>query len=423
MKDAQLFQLLVDETAYDQTPCVEEIFPEILHAPPIVYLQKKTGYCWLMAFLNAFCPAYSLVDTENLIHADKLLKADHFLKEMEGLAAEDELTAAYLNHGGISDRGQYHMAAYLMKNFGGCNEYAVSREWKERSGPDARHLQADEENALSRERKEPDATGTINATLSGILRWYGYRIREEKELQNREAIRKEALQKTEMFLNACYGELRESGSSALPGELMGKTSEYTSICSRNRRDYGKEYVIGIDGYEGVHNQFLNVEDDLFQSSLDRQIAEEGKCIIGFDAGRFGFPEKGVYTDACLRVDADGFGFPEKGIYTEACLRVDPAGLASEEGLCPARDTIWESRTGCITHMAVLVSRRKYKDGKIYYLAADSGSAAERHDGYWALEYNWMRKYVLQAVVRKKYLQKRIDFQRIERQREMPWTFF
>lgn len=452
MNDHDIFNIIIDPQAYADLPSVTDIFPEVREMKAGFYTQGKTGYCWLMAYLNAFggCregkagrgsflnAAEDDIDIINLIHADKLLKAENYFDVIEALAADEvhassgetdgfsqeqgttegrpaqnvpgipsehktlrgssaqkrlnfssdqkALALSYLNRIAMTDHGQYQMAEYLVRRFG------HRRDGEKCTAP-------------------LPPTRAVNAALSYVCRWYGFQMLYSPLYGAQQELRRTAFDKMKEILTEVYGsELRESGTWNVPSE-----NPYVSICAREDWACGTVYEIQIDGYRDVRSSFLNVKEETFQYCLDRQLSEEGFCIIGYDAGKFGFPGKGIYTDVCVR---ERFR-EEKGGAAEEKKAADPKSVRQRL----TRSAVWQSGVGSATHMAVVISRRQYRDGQIYYLIADSKGDGGLDGRYWAVDAEWAQKYVFQAVVNRKYLGAGWKMDGIFCEKIMPWEIF
>ncbi|MCD8013649.1 MAG: hypothetical protein LUG99_10815 [Lachnospiraceae bacterium] len=370
--------------------------PEREQTEALLFAQGKTGYCWLVSALFFLSErtekekqGFSL---EYLMFYDKLEKANHFLTLFMDHLEEplDSPDNRYLLSNPVSDRGQWGMAVSLIRKYG---------------------LVPFRENGSF---TVPAPTGELNTCLNYMLRCFAKKIRESFEngssLQELGEIKEEAMHRVRNLLEDYYGFPIErieqpNGRSITPQEYFelnfgDNFDDYISIISNVRIKSG-QYVIDLDGNVAgsVPNKFLNLPEETFCQAIDEQIDGEGCCWFTADAGKFYVRGYDLFDDSIF----------------------DLAQICGDVG-CETlnRSDVWNYHLGGLAHTMVFLKTPTADEE--YYKAFNSSVSVEK-GGICKVSPSWFQKFVLQAVVNKKYIPEIYQKDAVKSKVVKPWEFF
>lgn len=182
--------------------------------------------------------------------------------------------------------------------------------------------------------------------------------------------------------------------------FRGSLDDYISIVCNDRIKPG-QYSIDLDGnvVGGIPNIFLNLPEEVFCRVVDEQIDGEGCCWFAADAGKFYIRGYDLFDDSLFDL-------------AEIC------GDAGCEDL--SRSDVWNYHIGSPAHAMVFLS--KPTADIEYYKAFNSSVSAER-GGICKVSKTWVQKFVLQAVVNKKYIMDTYQKYAGNYTVVKPWEFF
>lgn len=358
------------------------------------YTQGKTGYCWLEATLQ-YISIYSInkygkhyfFDDCYLMFFDKLEKASLFfeniIKEINNPIFGRE--NSFILSNAMTDKGQWHMARNLIQKYGlalcDCDERNIAPK-----------------------------TTELNIYISYILRKKAFEMRDayKKGLSLSEIykFKDEALQSIFNILVSFYGNQYENSISKkyqglTPKGLFNKKikfpfDEYVSIYPTQRKQMIETEIL-FDGNvsECSGNEFLGVSDEQFQKLLERHLNENNFCWCSGDFGKFYIKSLKLLDDFCFSKNATIFeNFNINGMN---------------------RSDIIDYHLAHLSHAFVLTG----SNGNDSYCAYDSAYDA-MSGNICRISDSWVSKYLLQAVVLKKYID---NYEKVSHEKESPWDFF
>ena len=360
------------------------------------YSQGKTGYCWLVLALH--CVSEWLYQKKgevirfskgHLIYYDKIEKANKFLSQVIAHIQEpvDTQVNSYIFSNSMTDRGQWEMAANLIKKYGLMPENCYSDPFDQTS------------------------TTELNAAISYILCSYGAEMRRrfaaERNMEDVVAIKKEAAQSVFNLLSAYL----ETPQKYFEVEIRGKP--YTLTAPKYFRSYvafpfnhymsiyaddtvlPTRYSIQLDGNikDMPLNTFYSVPDNIFSLCVNEQIQSEKFCWCSIDAGKFYVKSHHILDDSIF----------DLSLLTKKTL---PQFNRSE---------VLKNHIASMSH-AVVIMENLQNGFSIYdpSFSAENGAKCFMSD-------SWFQKYVFQAIVQKSIVK---PYNKVwATEVSMPWEFF
>ena len=360
--------------------------------------QNKSGRCWLFAGLNLLrevaakkLNVESFELSENYIaFYDKLEKANYMLESIISTADRDidDRTVCWILSTGIQDGGQWDMFASLIEKYGIVPKFAMQETFQ--SGN----------------------TGFMNQLANMLLRGYARKLRDmiaaKASPETVQAEKEKMLGEFYGFLVMCFGRPPQSfdfeykdkdGGYFVSRGLTPKDfydeyiglpmDEYISLIHAPtadkpvNRSYTVKFLGNVAGGRGI--LYVNVE-------MDRLIKAAASQIKGGEPVWFGSDVTGKYGNRKL------------GIWDTGCFDYDTA-LGISFGM--DKTTQLEYRDSCMTH-AMLLTGMNIVDGKPNRWKIENSWGDEHGEkGYFIGGSGWFDRYVYQAVIHKKYLDKDI----------------
>lgn len=374
----------------------QNIFQPKLGKDKFGYSQGKTGYCWLVSAL--YCVSEWLYQKRgevirfskgHLIFYDKIEKANKFLSQVIAHIEEpvDTQVNSYIFSNAMTDRGQWEMAANLIKKYGLMPENCCPDPFDQAS------------------------TTELNAVVSYILCSYGAEMRRkfaaERNMEDVLAIKKEAVQSVLNLLSTYLETPPERFEVKIGGESNVFTSlkyfsfyapfpfdQYMSIYADDTV-LPTQYSIQLDGNveDMPLNTFNSLPSDSFSLCVNEQIQSEKFCWCSIDAGKFYVKSHHILDDSIF----------DLAILTKKTL---PQFNRSE---------VLKHHIASMSH-AVVITENLQNGFSIY----DSSFSVENGAKCFMSD-SWFQKYVFQAIVQKSIVW---SYNKVwSTEVSMPWEFF
>ena len=356
--------------------------------------QMATGRCWLFSSLTILremiAKKYDIKEqfelSQNyLAFYDKLEKINYF---MECMIAEkdqplDSETSRYLLKTIVGDGGQWDMMVALVKKYGLCPKTAMPETFQ------SSHTR--------------DMTMLINRRL----RRFTADIKKAENDDEIKAIKEEALKQCYNLLCDCFG----VPPKTFTFEYYDKKDKYHAFYNVTPMEMYEKYLgVDLDDYVGIINGptedkpfyqtytvkylgnvagtknpvlFLNLPIEDFKGLILKQLKDKEIVWCGCDCGKDGDRDYGLWDD-------QSFDF-------ENTLRMDLSFSKAE-----MLDT-WES---AMNHAMVFTGVNLVKNKPTRWKIENSWGDKVANKGYYIASDTWFDKYVFEAVVHKKYLNKK-----------------
>lgn len=354
--------------------------------------QKQSGRCWLFAGLNVLremaCKTFNVTNIEfsqnYVAFYDKLEKINYFLQTMNQFldCDYDDRAFQYFLKTGIQDGGQWDMFVSLVEKYGIVVKDAM------------------EETASS------SNTRPMNQLINTVLRNYAAQARALfPNLEQIARLREQTFEKLYLFLTTNFGfppqqfdfeyldkdQQYHFESHLTPLGLLQKIvkeplSDYLSIIHAPTQDkptyqtYTVKNLGNVIGGQAV--QYLNLPLDEFKALILAQLQDREAVWFGADVGYFGDRSSGLWDDQAYDYQ-DLFGL-DLAISKADSLRyahsqMNHAMVFGGVNLIEGIPTKWKIENSWGDEAGV----------KGYFVASDS----------------WFDRFVYQAVIHKKYLNK------------------
>ena len=337
--------------------------------------QGNSGYCWLITALYCVsrqlwktrgCPKDPILfSKDRLIFFDKLEKANHFLNVVVQRidASIDTKSLSYMLVHPMRDQGHWNMAGNLIVKYG-LTPY-------------------DQDCDITLHR----SLSTLNAAMALALRVGAYELRTlyETTRQMQPVITKknEILEKIKQLMLDYWSSIVKSPLDLRSqGYVLYDETELfaqTVSISSGYGTPGVTYRIIYDGNveEGAHNSFLELQNDQFQTAVQKEIDTYGYCQCSCDSTNFFDREHGHCGDSALDFSA----------YTNDQLY---RTLNRTERM--------QYHLSAMSHAIVLLGSPEM-DSHGLYLAYDPASSTSKKV-IRTIEAAWFDKYVSSAVIHK-----------------------
>ncbi len=184
------------------------------------------------------------------------------------------------------------------------------------------------------------------------------------------------------------------------GDILDDYVSITNAPTKDKpfnRTYTVDYLGNVLG--GSDIEYLNLELSTFKKLILAQLTDRQVVWFGSDVGKFGDRDAGVWDD--------------KAYDYEAAFDMS-FDLTKEEGL--------DYRQSAMNHAMVITGVNLDEDGNpTKWKIENSWSDEKGSKGYFVMSDSWFDKYVYQAVVNKKYLDKALlELFKLEPIHLSPW---
>jgi len=360
--------------------------------------QYKSGRCWLFAGLNLLREVAAKkmnVDSFELSQNyiafyDKLEKANYMLESIIATADRDidDRTVCWILDVGLQDGGQWDMFASLIEKYGIVPKFAMQETFQSSS------------------------TGYMNELANMLLRGYSYKLRDmiaaQASSETVQAEKGRMLGEFYGFLVMCFGsppqnfdfEYKDRDGGYFINRGMNPKSFYDEYIGLSMNDYislinaptadkamNRAYTVKYLGNVagGRDILYVNVEMDRLIEAVVSQIKGGEPVWFGSDVTRL-------------------YGSRRFGIWDTECFDYDTAlGIPFDMD----KTTQLEYRDSYMTH-AMLLTGMNIVDGKPNRWKIENSWGDESGEkGYFIGGSGWFDRYVYQAVIHKKYLDKEI----------------
>jgi bleomycin hydrolase len=361
--------------------------------------QKSSGRCWLFAATNLLRERIAKEkNLENfelsqawLAFWDKFERANYYLESIIELIDRDtdDRTLSFIIQSGVSDGGQWDMFVNVIEKYG-----ILPKD----NFPD---------NAQS------SSTGQMNNQLNVYLKSCTAKLRrlykEGASLDTIQSEKAEMIKKIYVFLVSCYGkppktfdfEYKDkdgkifvekdhtplSFKEKYVGDML---NDYVSIINGPTSDkpFGKLYTIEYLGNvaEGDIVKYLNLPMDEFKDAVLSQLKDGEIVWFGSDCGKFGERDTKALWDPAL-YDYDTV-----------------TGLDTYIDKADALDYYYSA----MNHAMVITGVHLENDKPTRWKIENSWGENGPNKGYYFSSDEWFDRFVYQAVVNKKYLEKYSD---------------
>ena len=351
--------------------------------------QMASGRCWIFSSLNIMRELIarryhirSLELSQNYIaFYDKLEKVNWFmncaLQEMEKPLTDRTMT--WLLDNGISDGGQWDMVVSLIKKYGICPKTAMNETWAS------------------------SHTKSMNELLNKRLRRFVMDAKGKNSAQEREALRKAALEECYRLIADCFGvppvefsfEYRDAKRTFHAHHHVTPQQFYTDFLKEDLDDYAviinaptadkpyhKMYSVKYIGnvVSGNEIRYLNLPMKEFKAAVIAQLKAGIPVWFGCDCGKDGDREGGLWDDQLFDY-AHTFGMD---------LAMDKAAML-------------DSRHSAMNHAMVLTGVNLVNGRPDRWKIENSWGDKHANKGYYICSDTWFDLYVYEASVRKSFL--------------------
>lgn len=358
--------------------------------------QKKSGRCWIFSGLNVLRETigkkYNIEKFEfsqnYVAFWDKFEKINYFLESVIDLADQpvDDRTLSYILSTGVQDGGQWDMLVSLIKKYGLVPKDAMDETF-----------QSSDTNAMN---------GLINTKLKQYASVLQRQFAAGKSREELDTEKQKMLNEMYSLLCTCFGvpptvfdfeyvdreknyvNKRNLTPNQFYVEYLGDIlDDSVSIINAPTKDkpFNRTYTVDYLGnvLDGNDIEYLNLELSTFKKLILAQLTDRQVVWFGSDVGKFGNRDAGVWDD--------------KAYDYEAAFDMN-FDLTKEEGL--------DYRQSSMNHAMVITGVNIDEDGNpTKWKIENSWSDDKGCKGYYVMSDSWFDKYVYQAVVNKKYLDK------------------
>ena len=358
--------------------------------------QKASGRCWIFAALNTLreivgkrCSIEQFELSQNyMAFWDKFEKANYFLESIISLAdrPSDDRLLSFIEATGIADGGQWDMFVNLVEKYGVMPKAAMEETFQSSN------------------------TRQMNALLNTKLRQTAARLRAAAGQGGEKlyAIRSDAMDEVYRILCMCFGEppktfdfeyVDKDRKYHIDRGLTAKgfyekyvqtdlRKEFVSVVNSPTEDkpFYRMFTIDYLGNvaEGHPVEYLNIPMEELKELIIAQLKDGEIVWFGSDVGHSGERELGIWSTDCF--DYDGiFGMS--------------FSMTKEERLNNRESAM--SHAMCVTGVSLDEAGRPLK-----WKIENSWSDAHGEKGYYIMDDGWFDNFVYQAVVRRKYLNKK-----------------
>ena len=356
--------------------------------------QLRSGRCWIFSSMTLLremiAKKYKIKDqfelSQNYIaFYDKLEKVNFFLESM--IAEKDSdlnsETMRYLLQTAIGDGGQWDMMVALVKKYGICPKTAMPETF------------------------QSSHTGEMNRILNRRLRKFAIDLRKTKDSSDIQTLKDKCLKETYGLLCDCFGVPPKSFTfefydtkdkyhayhNVTPLEMYEKhlgidLDEYVGIINGPTKDkpfYQTYTVKYLGNVAGSDNQvfFLNLPIKDFKDLILKQLKDNELVWFGCDCSKDSDRELGLWDD-------QGFDYEHT---LDLDLNMDKAEML-------------DSRESAMNHAMVFTGVNLVSNKPNRWKIENSWGDKAGNKGYYIASDTWFDKYVFEAVVNKKYLNRK-----------------
>ena len=356
--------------------------------------QQHSGRCWLFSSLTLLreiiARKYNIRDqfelSQNyLAFYDKLEKINFFMETMIAEADQDlhEETVRYLLQMAIGDGGQWDMMVSLVKKYGICPKTAMPETYQSSN------------------------TMTMNRIINRRLRKFVADGKKVHEVEEMLALKDECLKECYSLLCNCFGvppvsftfeyydkkDKYHAHYDVTPMEMYEKylgvdLDEYIGIINGPTKDkpfYQTYTVKYLGNVIGTENEvfFLNLPMKDFKDLILKQLKDKEIVWFGCDCSKDANKILGLWDDQSY-----DYGNTLK-------MKLD---LSKEEML--------DTRESAMNHAMVITGVNLVKNKPTRWKIENSWGEKVGNKGYFIASDTWFDKYVFEAVVHRKYLNKK-----------------
>lgn len=354
--------------------------------------QLRSGRCWIFSSMTILremlAKKYDIkgqfeLSQNYIAFYDKLEKINYFLESMT-LEKDSDLndqTVLYLLNTAIGDGGQWDMMVSLVKKYGICPKSAMPETY------------------------QSSHTADMNKIINGRLRKFAIDIRKDKA--DIKALKESCLNECYRLLCDCFGVPPKSFTfeyydnkdkyhayyDVTPKQMYEKylgvdLDDYVGIINGPTKDkpfYQTYTVKYLGNVAGSENEvfFLNLPMEDFKDLILKQLKNNEIVWFGCDCGKDGDRKAGIWDDQLFDY-SNTFGMNLK--------------MSKAEML--------DSRQSAMNHAMVLTGVNLVKNKPNRWKIENSWGEDVANKGYYICSDTWFDKYVYEAVVHKKYLNKK-----------------
>lgn len=387
----------VDTIAFVPSSAKDTQFKFSIDIPTMeVTNQKASGRCWIFSGLNVLreivgkkCNIEKFEFSQNYIAFwDKFEKINYFLESVIDLADQpvSDRMLTYVLMTGIQDGGQWDMLVSLIKKYGLVPKDAMDETY------------------------QSSHTREMNGLIDTKLKQYASILKRQFAAGNSrdqlDAEKQKMLNEMYSFLCACFGvppkvfdfeyvdrdknyvNKRDLTPDRFYKEYVGDIlDEYVSIINSPTKDkpFSRSYTVDYLGnvLGGTDIQYLNLEFATLKKLVLAQLTDREVVWFGSDVGKYGDRDAGIWDDGAYDYE------------TAFDMSFD---LTKEDGL--------DYRQSAMNHAMVITGVNLDEEGNpTKWKIENSWSDEKGTKGYFVMSDSWFDKYVYQAVVNKKYLDK------------------
>lgn len=354
--------------------------------------QLRSGRCWIFSSMTILremlAKKYDIkgqfeLSQNYIAFYDKLEKINYFLESMilEKDSDLNDQTVLYLLNTAIGDGGQWDMMVSLVKKYGICPKSAMPETY------------------------QSSHTADMNKIINGRLRKFAIDIRKDKA--DIKALKESCLNECYRLLCDCFGVPPKSFTfeyydnkdkyhayyDVTPEQMYEKylgvdLDDYVGIINGPTKDkpfYQTYTVKYLGNVAGSENEvfFLNLPMEDFKDLILKQLKNNEIVWFGCDCGKDGDRKAGIWDDQLFDY-SNTFGMNLK--------------MSKAEML--------DSRQSAMNHAMVLTGVNLVKNKPNRWKIENSWGEDVANKGYYICSDTWFDKYVYEAVVHKKYLNKK-----------------
>ena len=356
--------------------------------------QMHSGRCWIFSSMTLLremlAKKYHIKDqfelSQNYIaFYDKLEKVNYFLETMlaERESEMDSDTMRYLLKTAIGDGGQWDMMVSLVRKYGICPKTAMPETFQSSN------------------------TSKMNSILNKRLRKFACDIRRTDDEKQLRELKDKCLKECYGLICDCFGVPPKSFTFEFydqkdryhafhyvtPLEMYNKylgvdLDEYIGIINGPTADkpfYQTYTVRYLGNVAGTQNEvfFLNLPMKEFKELILKQLKDDEPVWFGCDCGKNMDRKAGLWDDSSFDY-GNTFGMD----------------------LSMSKEDMLNSRESAMNHAMVLTGVNLYKNRPTRWKIENSWGEKAGIKGYYIASDTWFDNYVYEAVVHKKYLNKK-----------------
>jgi len=373
--------------------------------------QKSSGRCWLFAATNVLREIIAKekkldsfeLSQSYLAYWDKFERVNYYLESILDTAhlPADDRTVAYIVETGVFDGGQWDMFVNIVRKYGVVPKDAMP------------------------ETQQTSATGDLNRFLNLYLRRstpiLRNMVRSGASRGEIEAKKNEILCRASAFLTACYGPAPETFDfeyvdkdkkyhvekgytprSFFEKYIGNRLDDYVSIIHAPTADkpYNHMYTVSYLGnvVGGADVAYLNLDMADLKAAVLAQMKDGEIVWFGSDCGKYGDRTQKIWDDKCFDYE----------LLTGLELEMSKADML-------------DYHVSQMNHAMVLTGVNLNEAGvPDRWKIENSWGSDGANGGYHIASDSWFDKFVYQAVVHKKYLEKYADVLREKPTVLAPW---